>query len=225
MQQLYFSNVAVHDKSIIFEIIVATKTQNKMPQYDSIRIKPKTKSAISQLSKKFEMTQVKFLDAVMQYLQETGVNPKDFVVLSPAEEIKKLRDTVVSFMRKQEKDFILPVFGHMETLIVRFMQYIEEEAPKNTDVKKASSFKTLEGSEKKIETQEEEKFKIETSNSGSRDLLNELEREKLKTKSIKEHLSKVLDNIEVKTTGLTKKPVLELPMAEINSIKEFVKSI
>jgi len=159
----------------------------------------------------------------MQYMKETGVNPKDFVVLSPAEEIKKLRDTVVSFLRKQEKDFILPVFGHMEALIVRFMKYIEEEAPKKPGEKQESFLKSADQPDKKIEAKKDEK--METSNTGSADLLNELEREKLKTKSIKEHLSKVIDSIEVKSTGLTKKPVLELPMAEINSIREFLKRV
>jgi len=161
----------------------------------------------------------------MQYMKETGVNPKDFVVLSPAEEIKKLRDTVVSFMRKQEKDFILPVFGHMEALIVRFMKYIEEEAPKKQGEKKESFLKSADTPEKKIEAKKDKEIAIETSSTGSAELLNELEREKLKTKSIKEHLSKVIDSIEVKSTGLTKKPVLELPMAEINSIKEFLKRV
>lgn len=171
------------------------------------------------------MTQVAFLDATMKFMKKTGVNPKDFEVLSPAEEIKKLRDTLVSFMRKQEKDFILPVFGQMETLIVRFMQYIEEEAPKNSEAKQPPVFKSADLSEKKIETGQDEKIVIETSNSDPGELSNELEREKLKIQSMKEYMNKVLDNIEIKSTGLTKKPVLELPMAEINSIKEFVKSI
>jgi len=196
-----------------------------MPQYESIRINPKTKSAVSQLSKKFEMTQVAFLDATMKFMKKTGVNPKDFEVLSPAEEIKKLRDTLVSFMRKQEKDFILPVFGQMETLIVRFMQYIEEEAPKNSEGKQPPVFKSADLSEEKTEADHGEKIQIETSNSDPGELSNELEREKLKIQSMKEYMNKILDNIEIKSTGLTKKPVLELPMAEINSIKEFVKSI
>jgi hypothetical protein len=171
------------------------------------------------------MTQVAFLDSVMQFMKKTGVNPKDFEVLSPAEEIKKLRDTLVSFLRKQEKDFILPVFGQMEALMVRFMQYIEEEAPKIAGEKKISTFKKEDFLEKKNKSAEDEKIKIETSNSDNSDLSNELERERLKIQSMKEYMNKMLDNIEIKSTGLTKKPVLELPMAELSSIKEFVKSI
>jgi len=41
-----------------------------------------------------------------KYFEVTGLNPKDQVILSPAEELKKFRDTIVSFMRKQENDFI-----------------------------------------------------------------------------------------------------------------------
>ena len=62
-------------------------------------------------------TCVDFLDAMAKYLEITGLNPKGQVVLSPAEELKKFRDTIVSFMRKQENDFIKPTFGKMDTLL------------------------------------------------------------------------------------------------------------
>jgi hypothetical protein len=104
-----------------------------MTDYASIKIKSKTKSSADRLMKKFEMNGLEFYDSVMEYFEVTGVNPKDQVILSPAEELKKLRDTIVSFMRKQEKDFIVPTFGHIETLIARFLLYIEEEAPKKGD--------------------------------------------------------------------------------------------
>src|SRR5665648_518501 len=98
-----------------------------MADYASIKIKSKTKNSADRLMKKFEMNGLEFYDSVMEYFEVTGVNPKDQVILSPAEELKKFRDTIISFMRKQENDFIKPTFGKMDTLIARFIKYIEEE--------------------------------------------------------------------------------------------------
>src|SRR5664280_3862623 len=95
-----------------------------MTDYASIKIKSKTKNSADRIMKKFEMNGLEFYDSVMEYFEITGVNPKDHVILSPAEELKKFRDTIVSFMRKQENDFIKPTFGKMDTLIARFVTYI-----------------------------------------------------------------------------------------------------
>src|SRR5664280_2561070 len=114
-----------------------------MTDYASIKIKTKTKNSADRLMKKFEMNGLEFYDSVMEYFEVTGVNPKDQVILSPAEELKKFRDTIISFMRKQENDFIKPTFGKMDTLIARFIKYIEEEAPKNTEVAGQNKMKSL----------------------------------------------------------------------------------
>ena len=99
-------------------------------KYETLNSNSETKITIARLAKKFDMSLVDFLDAMAKYFEITGLNPKDQVVLSPAEELKKFRDTIVSFMRKQENDFIKPTFGKMDTLIARFTDYINEEAPK-----------------------------------------------------------------------------------------------
>ena len=101
-----------------------------MAKYETLNSNSDTKITIARLAKKFDMSLVDFLEAMAKYFEITGVNPKDQVILSPAEELKKFRDTIVSFMRKQENDFIKPTFGKMDTLIARFTNYINEEAPK-----------------------------------------------------------------------------------------------
>ena len=199
----------------------------KMPQYESIRIYPKTKNAISQLAKKWELTQVNFLESAMEYFKKTGVNPLDDKVLSPAEELKKFRDTIISFMRKQEKDYILPVFGNMEALIARFMRYIEEEAPRKTNPVPIGDLISQTREELKQKKNENPGKEISNPEVQTDDqyLLNELERERKKLNTVREYFGKILSSIEVKSTGLTKKPVIELPMAEINSMKEFVNRL
>src|SRR5450759_1898652 len=114
-----------------------------MAKYETLNSNGDTKITIVRLAKKFDMSLVDFLDAMAKYFEVTGVNPKDQVILSPAEELKKFRDTIISFMRKQENDFIKPTFGKMDTLIARFVKYIEEEAHKNGDTAGQNKVKSL----------------------------------------------------------------------------------
>src|SRR5664279_525942 len=114
-----------------------------MQKYVTISITPKSKIIIDRLADKYEMSQKDFAEAMAKYFDTTGVNPKDMQVLSPAEELKKFRDTIISFMRKQENDFIKPTFGKMDTLIARFVTYIEEEAPKRGEETGLNKVKSL----------------------------------------------------------------------------------
>ena len=201
-----------------------------MTDYASIKIKSKTKSSADRLMKKFEMNGLEFYDSVMEYFEVTGVNPKDQVILSPAEELKKFRDTIISFMRKQEKDFIVPTFGHIETLIARFMLYIEEEAPKkgeNTGQNKLKPF-ALSGeisTTEKRGSAESEAVKNDVNSDLYKDLQEKLNKSELKLKTTKEYLENILSHTEYRSTGLERKPVIELPMGDINEYKKYLKTL
>ena len=197
-----------------------------MADYASIKIKSKTKNSADRLMKKFEMNGLEFYDSVMEYFEVTGVNPKDQVILSPAEELKKFRDTIISFMRKQENDFIKPTFGKMDTLIARFVKYIDEEAPKNSDPGGQNKLKNIVSSSKMLtdenkEIQENENVKSEEYNL----LLDKYETLELKFSTTKKYFEKVLSHVQEKSTGLNKKPVIELPMGDINEYKDYLKRL
>ena len=81
-----------------------------MVEYALIKVRPETKKVTSRLAKKHSLNMLDFMEAMAKYFDTTGVNPKDMQVLSQAEELKKFRETIVSFMRKQENDFIKPTF-------------------------------------------------------------------------------------------------------------------
>jgi hypothetical protein len=201
-----------------------------MTDYASIKIKSKTKSSADRLMKKFEMNGLEFYDSVMEYFEITGVNPKDQIILSPAEELKKLRDTIVSFMRKQEKDFIVPTFGHIETLIARFLLYIEEEAPKKGDPGGQNKLKNIVTSSKILmgenkEIHENVNVKSETKNEEYNLLLEKYETLELKFSITKKYFEKVLSNVEEKSTGFNKKPVIELSMGDIEEYRTYLKKL
>jgi hypothetical protein len=176
------------------------------------------------------MSLVDFMEAMAKYFEITGLNPKDQVVLSPAEELKKLRDTLVSFMRKQENDFIKPTFGKMDTLIARFVTYIEEEAPKRGEVAGQNKVKSLalsggKSNEEKRESLVSETVKNDVTSDLYKDLQEKLNKSELKLKTTKEYLEKILSHTENKSTGLERKPVIDLPIGDINEYKKYVKTL
>jgi hypothetical protein len=201
-----------------------------MAKYETLNSNSDTKITIARLAKKFDMSLVDFLDAMAKYFEVTGVNPKDQVILSPAEEIKKLRDTLVSFMRKQESDFIKPTFGKMDTLIARFIKYIEEEAPKNGDVAVQNKMNpvALSGEiikEEKKGSAENETVKIDVNTDQNKALQEKCNKLELKLKTTKEYFENILSHTENKYTGMERKPVIDLPMGDINEYKKYLKTL
>jgi signal recognition particle GTPase len=199
-----------------------------MAKYETLNSNSDTKITIARLAKKFDMSLVDFLDAMAKYFEVTGLNPKDQVVLSPAEELKKFRDTIVSFMRKQENDFIKPTFGKMDTLIARFTDYINEEAPKKADIPGQNKIKSLALSGE-ISTVEKkgsalsEAVKNDVNSEEYKELQEKLIKSELKLKTTKEYLENILSHTEYKITGIDRKPVIELPMGDINEYKKYLK--
>jgi hypothetical protein len=201
-----------------------------MQKYVTISITPKSKIIIDRLADKYEMSQKDFAEAMAKYFNTTGVNPKDLQVLSPAEELKKFRDTIISFMRKQENDFIKPTFGKMDTLIARFVTYIDEEAPRKGDTSgqnkiKSFSISSENSKEGKTEALANENFKNDVQSEEYKLLLDKLNKVELKLKTTKEYLENILSHTEEKSTGLNRKPVIELPIGDINEYRKYLKTL
>jgi len=201
-----------------------------MAKYETLNSNSETKITIARLAKKFDMSLVDFLDAMAKYFEITGLNPKDQVVLSPAEELKKFRDTIVSFMRKQENDFIKPTFGKMDTLIARFTSYINEEAPKNGETPGQNKIKSLALSGE-ISTLEKkgsavsEAVKNDVNSEEYKELQERLNKSELKLKTTREYFENILSHTENRSTGLERKPVIELSMGDINDYNKYLKKL
>ena len=201
-----------------------------MAKYETLNSNSETKITIARLAKKFDMSLDDFLEAMAKYFEITGLNPKDQVVLSPAEELKKFRDTIVSFMRKQENDYIKPTFGKMDTLIARFTDYINEEAPKKAEIPGQNKVKSLALSGELSTAEKKGSAGSEAEkNDVHSDLFKELQerlyKSELKLKTTKEYLENILSHTENKSTGLERKPVIDLPMGDINEYKKYLKTL
>jgi hypothetical protein len=175
------------------------------------------------------MSKVDLVEKMVYYFEKTGLNPQDVKVLTVAEELNKFRDTIISFMRKQEKDFILPTFGKMDTLIVRMKEYIDNEAPRRGDIGAQTKSKSLllkDNSEEKknfITTQGSKT--IEGTIHENNELKNKTEKLELILSTTLKYFDNMLSKTEEKYTGLSRKPVVELPMAEIIEYKEYTKKL
>ena len=201
-----------------------------MAKYETLNSNSDTKITIARLAKKFDMSLVDFLDAMAKYFEVTGVNPKDQVILSPTEELKKFRETIVSFMRKQENDFIKPTFGKMDTLIARFIKYIEEEAPKSGDVAVQNKMKSVALSSEIINEEKKgsaggEAVKSDVNSDKYKELQEKLIKSELKLKTTRGYLENILSHTEYKITGIERKPIIELPMGDINEYKKYLKTL
>jgi hypothetical protein len=131
-------------------------------------------------------------------------------------------------MRKQENDFIKPTFGKMDTLIARFVTYIEEEAPKRGEGAGQNKVKSLALSGE-ISTLEKkgsavsEAVKNDVNSEEYKELQERLNKSELKLKTTREYFENILSHTEYKITGIERKPVIDLPMGDINEYKKFIK--
>jgi|GEM_PF-2083123 len=71
---------------------------------------------LTKLSKSEKRYGYQFFQQMVDFFQKTGYDPAEEFE-TPAAEVKKLRNTLVSFIRKQEKDYIVPLNDKVDHLI------------------------------------------------------------------------------------------------------------
>lgn len=205
-----------------------------MPKYATINTTTETKVTILKLADKFNISQVQLLNEMAIYFEKTGVNPSDLLILSPADELKKFRDTIISFLRKQEKDFIMPVFSRIDTVAMLLTKHLQKEDTNNSNSLNLSVNKqtntinsTLQNSNNTgiiNEVDNSEKNKVDNSENFTK-LKSEYDILELKYNTICKYYKNILSNTENKSTGLNKMPVINLPLAEVNSYKDYLKRL
>ncbi|MFA5575327.1 MAG: BfmA/BtgA family mobilization protein [Brumimicrobium sp.] len=199
-----------------------------MSKYLTIQLHSKTKIAIDKLAEKNNKSILKTVDEMVIYFEKTGINPSDLIILSPAEELKKFRDTIIGFLRKQEKDFILPVFSQLNILSVQLSNYIENEAPKTTDKQLDISVPKIgEGIKSKDETENKPSIPTLKITDIELDELKKLREENemlnLKYDTVSKSYIKIINNIKRGSVGMQRANIIDLPIAEITKLKDLLK--
>jgi len=88
-----------------------------MEDFVKINVKPETREKLNKLSKLHQRRMYLFLEQAVDFFDRTGYDPLQSDVESPAAEMKKLRNSLVSFIRKQEKDLLVPMMDRVDEMV------------------------------------------------------------------------------------------------------------
>lgn len=193
-----------------------------LTMYGVIRVRTETKNVADKLAKKFSISLVDLFESSMDYFVITGIDPRDQIILAPADELKKLRNTLVSFIRQQEKEFIKPVFSRVDMVMGRFLDYVENEAPKVSGQRPVQNLQI--DAERKTQTpQAEQKIIDDAVKETSEDYAELLEKYDL----LKKYFVQVMEKVTFETVNLAggKKAVINLPAHAVKSIQDFSKTL
>ena len=117
------------------------KTDLKMGYH--IVIDEKYKGLLEKLMEESDTKTAKeFTEAMLTYFKDTGINPKE-KTRSTAEELSKLRTTVISFIREQEKKKLDPIIFKVTEVVEFLKEYFQKEAVSKEDMENyIKQFKT-----------------------------------------------------------------------------------
>jgi hypothetical protein len=79
-------------------------------------------------------TQKEYVESMILYFKETGINPK-VKNRSTADEISKLRNTVISFIHEKEKKKLDPIISTLNETLDYLRNYYKNEAVTKDDIK------------------------------------------------------------------------------------------
>lgn len=88
-------------------------------------------------------TQQEFFNAMVRYFKETGIDPRA-KNKSTADELSKLRTTVISFIRAQEKNKLDPIILTLNETLEFMRNYFKNEAVSKDDINRLVAHKNQE---------------------------------------------------------------------------------
>lgn len=98
-----------------------------MTDFVVIKASRQSRDLLTKLSQEYDVRKYIYLQYVLEFFDKTGYDPQDTKIASPAEEVKKLRNTFVSFLRKQEKDLLYPLLDRVEQTLILQTKLIQEQ--------------------------------------------------------------------------------------------------
>jgi hypothetical protein len=96
----------------------------------SIKHKELLQNLMATSETKFEK---EFVEKMIDYFHETGLDPKDKIKSVPGE-LSKLRNTLVSFIKEQEKTKLNPILNKLDDITDFTVKFSKEEAVTKQDL-------------------------------------------------------------------------------------------
>lgn len=220
-----------------------------MSEFKAIRVSPQAKGMIKNLSKKRGKTETDLANHMIAYIYETGLDVYNTSLPSVPDLIKGLDNRIVSFLKKREQDFFVPmqksfremIRVHNQTLQLLDVLHPGEiglDRPENNEVKRPENpglripeneaFKTPEIVLPNKSELEEEKGGENTPEMGSisevekEQYLIKIERAEKQKEIFEKELKYLLKNIVPNKSISGPKFTCDLPQKEIDRIKHLV---
>lgn len=95
-----------------------------MEKYTSLRVRKSTHEVLSKEAKKIDLSLIEYLDSMIFYFEKTGQDPRE--ITNIPDDVKKLKNQLISFIRKQEKEKLNPALAELAILLQSFKEYLEE---------------------------------------------------------------------------------------------------
>lgn len=106
---------------------------NIMENITTIRVNKNDRDRLDKLRKRDNITAyIDYFSAMVDYFETTGLNPKE-KIKSTSGELRKLRDTVVSFTRTQEEKKLDPIMKNLDELTTTLLKFLKSEALKKQE--------------------------------------------------------------------------------------------
>lgn len=182
----------------------------------TVKIYGNSKKKLKRLAERYEKSELNFLSTSIDYIYKTGLNVYSNEVENVPDLIFKLENRIISFMKKREQDFFVPMSKKTQELVdshinltdhLKAFDVIKFATEQEENKKKAPNFivpkeNGIFGQEDKnnenlglIEASEEELHQTSNSTFEIEQIKNDLERAEKKVALFKDNLQFIYDRI------------------------------
>ena len=107
---------------------------SKNNNYKTIRIFNSSFEQMNKVCKQYSLTKTELVEAFLNYFDKTKIDPREISDVST--EVKKLKNQLISFIRKQEKDKLDPLVKKQDILIKESVQFYKNSNIQDKNIKK-----------------------------------------------------------------------------------------
>ena len=105
----------------------------KNNNYKTIRIYNSSFEQLDLFCNQYSLTKTELVEAFLNYFDKTKIDPREISDVSS--EVKKLKNQLISFIRKQEKDKLDPLVKKQDILIKESVQFYKNSNVENKNIK------------------------------------------------------------------------------------------
>ena len=106
---------------------------SKNNNYKTIRIYNSSFELMDIFCNQYSLTKTELVEAFLNYFDKTKIDPREISDVSS--EVKKLKNQLISFIRKQEKDKLDPLVKKQDILIKESVQFYKNSNVENKNIK------------------------------------------------------------------------------------------